>query len=169
MQPLSEALMHLTLHDFPEDELVPVSQDYDPKALDLEFVDLKYENGLHLDGQVLKSQETLHFSGHLSADIEHICGRCLEPVKERMNLPFDFYYEIKGRESLETVEDLREALVLDHPIHFYCRSDCKGLCPKCGVNLNEKTCRCDLSQEISGPLSRLGQFWQQRKKSEGPK
>src|SRR5947207_574221 len=132
--------MHLTLHDYPEDELVSVSQDYDPKSMDLEFIDFKYADGLHLEGQVLKAQETLHFWGLLDASIEHICGRCLESVIEQMKQPFDLYYEIKGKESVETTEDLREVLILAHPIHFYCRPDCKGLCPKCGTNQNEKPC-----------------------------
>lgn len=155
--------MRLVLHEFPEDEIVSVSQDYDPKALDLEFVDLKYAGGLHLDGEVQKSQDTLHFWGQLSSRVEHLCARCLEPVPEEKDLPFDLYYEIKGLESVETTDDLREVLVLDHPIHFYCRPDCKGLCPKCGINRNEKACRCDLSSEASGPLSRLGQFWNKKK------
>ena len=159
--------MQLVLREFPEDEVLPVSQDYDPKALDLEFVDLKYASGLHLQGEVLKGQETLHFWGSLSAQIEHLCARCLEAVVRPMDLPFDLYYEIQGKESIDTTDDLREVLVLDHPIHFYCRPDCKGLCPQCGVNLNEKTCRCDLSGESSGPLSRLGQFWHKKEKNKG--
>ncbi len=156
--------MQLVLHDYPEDEIISVSQDYDPQALDLEFVDLKYAGGLRLEGEVQKSSETLHFWGSLGARVEHLCARCLESVIEQRDLPFDLYYEIKGLESVETTEDLREVLVLDHPIHFYCRPDCKGLCPKCGINKNEKTCRCDLSGEISGPLARLGQFWQKQQK-----
>ncbi len=157
--------MHLTLHDFPEDEVVSVGQDYDPKTLDLEFFDYKYAEGLHLGGEVLKAGGTLHFWGRLNSRIEHTCGRCLESVMEPLNQPFDLYYEIKGKESVDATEDLREILILAYPIRFYCRSECQGLCPKCGINRNEKNCRCDLSHETSGPLSQLGQFWQQKKKS----
>ena len=155
-----------SLHDFPEDGIVSVSQDYDPKALDLEFFDYKYAEGLHLGGEVQKTEETLHFWGQLNSRIEHICGRCLEAVMEPLDQPFDLYYEVKGRESVDATEDLREILILAYPIRFYCRPECKGLCPKCGTNRNEKMCRCDVSHETSEPLSRLGQFWHSKKQKE---
>lgn len=156
--------MKLVLRDYPEDTPMAVTQEYDPKELDLEFVDLKYEGDLHLKGQVLKSTETLHFWGELSAPVEHICGRCLSSVKETLDEPFDLYYEIKGREEIDTLDDLREALIVDHSIQFLCRKDCKGLCPQCGVNRNETHCRCKTQAETSGPLAKLGEFWKQKKK-----
>ncbi|RKX30915.1 MAG: DUF177 domain-containing protein, partial [Verrucomicrobia bacterium] len=37
---------------------------------------------------------------------------------------------------------LREALVLRIPIYPLCREDCRGLCPRCGANLNREQCTC---------------------------
>ena len=37
-------------------------------------------------------------------------------------------------------------ILLELPSVVYCREDCKGLCPVCGANLNEKDCGCDLKQ-----------------------
>ena len=157
--------MKLVLRDYPEDTPIDVTQDYDPKALDLEFVDLKYKSALHLDGQVLKSAESLHFSGALSAAVERICGRCVLSVEDRIDEPFDLYYEIKGLEEVETLDDLREALIVDHPVQFICKESCRGLCPQCGANLNEKTCQCKTQDDISEPLSKLGEFWKKKNKS----
>jgi uncharacterized protein len=28
------------------------------------------------------------------------------------------------------------------PAKHLCRESCKGLCPRCGANLNEETCEC---------------------------
>ncbi len=154
--------MKLVLRDYSEDELISVSQDYDPKELDLEFVDLKYTDKLRLEGQVLKSSESLHFWGELNAPVERICGRCVIPVKDKIDQPFDLYYEIKGLEEIETLDDLRETLIVDHPVQYVCRQSCKGLCPQCGANLNEKACRCKIQDEISGPLSKLGEFFKKK-------
>jgi uncharacterized protein len=38
---------------------------------------------------------------------------------------------------------VREQLLLALPGYPVCRDDCKGLCPVCGGNLNEKECGCD--------------------------
>jgi uncharacterized protein len=35
-----------------------------------------------------------------------------------------------------------EFLELEVPIRYLCNEDCKGLCPKCGKNLNEGECDC---------------------------
>lgn len=38
---------------------------------------------------------------------------------------------------------LREQILLALPMHALCREDCKGLCPVCGQDLNEKECGHD--------------------------
>ncbi len=38
---------------------------------------------------------------------------------------------------------LREQLLLALPMNALCREDCRGLCMKCGQNLNESQCGCD--------------------------
>ena len=38
---------------------------------------------------------------------------------------------------------VREQLILALPPYPVCRDSCKGLCPVCGTNLNEKECGCD--------------------------
>ncbi len=37
---------------------------------------------------------------------------------------------------------LLEAVSLAEPQKFLCRDDCKGLCPNCGADWNEKSCEC---------------------------
>jgi uncharacterized protein len=47
-----------------------------------------------------------------------------------------------GREvDLDPV--VREQLLLALPTYPVCRDSCKGLCPVCGTNLNDKECGCD--------------------------
>ena len=41
-----------------------------------------------------------------------------------------------------------EELVFAQPSKFVCKDDCRGLCPRCGVNLNKEVCRCaDISAD----------------------
>ena len=44
--------------------------------------------------------------------------------------------------ELDITEDVRNEMLIELPINLLCRDDCRGLCPKCGVNLNEVACGC---------------------------
>jgi uncharacterized protein len=43
---------------------------------------------------------------------------------------------------LDLVDMVREQFYLAMPMRPLCRHDCRGLCPKCGTNLNVETCQC---------------------------
>ena len=47
---------------------------------------------------------------------------------------------------LEVDELVYSEVILNLPSKHLCREDCKGLCQKCGKNLNEGSCDCDLSE-----------------------
>ncbi len=47
---------------------------------------------------------------------------------------------------LEVDELVYQEVILNLPSKHLCREDCKGLCIKCGKNLNEGYCECDLSE-----------------------
>src|SRR4051794_30652543 len=42
---------------------------------------------------------------------------------------------------------VREQMLLPLPMNAVCREDCRGLCMKCGQNLNEKQCGCEMRFE----------------------
>lgn len=84
------------------------------------------------------------------------CRRCLMPVdvpvKESVGLVFAPRRAAEGDEScyiipertnvLELGEALREEVLLALPRYVECRPDCRGLCPRCGANLNDGPCGC---------------------------
>jgi uncharacterized protein len=59
------------------------------------------------------------------------------------------YYE---GDNIDLAPHVREEMVLAAPSKLYCTDDCKGLCPHCGVNLNNTTCECteEVEQNNSG-------------------
>ena len=146
--------MKIHLPDFKPGVPRPVHESYDPKHLDLEFVDLKYTKPLDMEGTVEKGHDTVTFRGNLTSEVVHICGRCLIQVSEKIDEPFELFYETKDIEDIETLADLREVMLLGHAITYVCRSECRGLCPNCGINLNEAACKCE-SRFKSEPFSAL--------------
>ncbi|MGQ0540872.1 MAG: DUF177 domain-containing protein, partial [Blastocatellia bacterium] len=46
-------------------------------------------------------------------------------------------------DSLDLNEIVREQILLNLPQQIFCKEDCKGLCPKCGANINLIDCNCN--------------------------
>ena len=96
--------------------------------------------------------------GLLDARVRLVCRRCLTEREERCRVPLRFILEPgleagsedEGVFSLRPEGDLvdlgpiiREELLLAVPEYPQCRPDCKGLCPHCGIDLNQGTCDCE--------------------------
>ncbi|HIX77620.1 MAG TPA: DUF177 domain-containing protein [Candidatus Fusicatenibacter merdavium] len=101
----------------------------------------------------------LKITGGTKLKLELSCARCLCPVEKEFLLDFDrkidFNLTEEEREDLEedsafvdkdvlNVEALiRNELLVQWPIRVLCKDDCKGICSRCGANLNFQTCDCD--------------------------
>jgi len=99
-------------------------------------------------------------SGEVSGEVTLQCYRCLEdfsypfslelrehalwlsggPGEEAEEISPD-YVVTDGMLDMEPV--LRDAIALAFPVRRVCSEDCKGLCVKCGANLNLEPCGCD--------------------------
>lgn len=134
--------MKISIRSLKEGISQAVQEEYHPKALDLEFVDLAYLENVFLDGTVERFRNTITLRGHLKSRVERTCARCLKAVEESVDHPFELVYDIGGKEEVDTFDDIREILILDHPIRFLCEDACLGLCPACGSDLNKGACLC---------------------------
>jgi uncharacterized protein len=70
------------------------------------------------------------------------CNRCLALHPVTLHSEFEETYPAT-QETIDVGDDVRQALVLELPGRSLCREDCKGLCAKCGANLNEGECGCE--------------------------
>ena len=101
----------------------------------------------------------LSVSGGTKVTLSIPCARCLEPVEYTCELAFDQELDMKASED-DRVKDLDEQsyvtgynldadrmvcneLSLSLPMKVLCKEDCKGICNRCGANLNYETCGCD--------------------------
>lgn len=157
--------MKIDISKLKEGERLALEHEYDPKELNLELYDLRYVSPLELKGGIERIKNSLFFKGSLRTDLEIACTRCLKTVKVKSEEPFDLYYPFTGQEELDTTDEIREVMLLSYPVKFICRESCKGLCPQCGTNLNEKSCRCvpEVKNETHA-FDRLGEWYQKKKK-----
>ena len=107
--------------------------------------------------------QDIRLRGTLATQLELSCARCVEPVTQDVRRDFDLLYRPvgtdSGKEELSVtgveaeigyyqgagllLEDVvREQVLLSVPVKALCREDCKGLCPRCGQNLNQGQCSC---------------------------
>jgi len=98
-----------------------------------------------------------YFTGRIEGRVAMPCRLCLEDVEvgvdEDVHLllaelgadeaddPDVFLYDPNER-MLDLRPAIRETWLLSAPAYVQCRDDCKGLCPICGINLNESSCNC---------------------------
>lgn len=97
------------------------------------------------------------------------CDRCgVETVrKHKLKLNKSLAVSIEGEESdsILTVPDMKldldellySEVIVSLPMKHLCKEDCKGICPKCGKNLNEGKCGCP-EKEIDPRLSALAEL-----------
>lgn len=116
---------------------------------------------LHLE----RLGDVINITGVLHGAITMPCGRCLNGYTQNIESRFtlkaapkaterryeketellgdeldDFTYE---GSTLDLREILQEQVILALPLAPMCREDCRGLCVKCGHDLNQGPCGCD--------------------------
>jgi len=94
----------------------------------------------------------------VDADVDWVVQASAESQKSEDEEDLDdFWFIERGQRQLEITSRVREIILVSLPDHPACREDCRGLCPRCGQNLNRGPCGCQ-GKEIDnrwGPLKDL--------------
>lgn len=119
----------------------------------------------------------LIITGQLKAEMQLQCSRCLKDFTQRLDIAVNVVYhpaeEVTGEkhalkndeldmgfyqgEELDLQELLKEQILLNTQMKPLCGEDCKGICPKCGKDLNTGQCNCS-RREIDPRLEVLKNF-----------
>ncbi len=104
-----------------------------------------FEGDIKIVGAVEDVGRCFVIGGQIKCKKIFICDRCLTQASE--NQVHEFEEEFDKTEAVDDLIDvtelLRDELLAGQPLKNLCKADCKGLCPKCGANLNEGECGCD--------------------------
>ena len=152
-----------------------LSGETDQIPFELDGVDFPYEenqitvSSLRFSGRVFDQSGFLRLFGTVTGQYSASCARCLAPVVEDFFAELDLAVETGACDTEEEVVvaegqriDLTalciETVFTNLPLRLLCREDCKGLCPKCGKDLNEGECNC-VQKEIDPRLAGLADFF----------
>ena len=119
----------------------------------------------------IRFEGNIDVTGDLDIVSYPACDRCLKPYREELKIPFhlimapmfesrkgeveekepgleedmvsdDMGFSFYEGDRIDLDEIVREYLLLEDPIKHICKEDCKGLCHRCGKDLNEGPCGC---------------------------
>lgn len=143
----------------------PVSLNETINDIDLELEDAHIVGDVKFNGEKVRIDGKAHVRGNANGEVEIACTRCNMAVNRRFDIAFDDVFVdvplADGEEAVEEIdldesyvengeidlgEVVREQILLDLPEQVYCSDDCKGLCPKCGSNLNLIDCNCNFNE-----------------------
>jgi uncharacterized protein len=150
--------MKLRIPDIPEEGL-----DLDiAESIDTDIVFSPVSARLRID----KAGAEVMVTGDLRAEIKLTCSRCLKEFNRNLTVPVNVVYhsieELKDEAHLNEVRSeeldldfysgeefdilalIKEQIELNLPMKPLCEDACKGICPKCGTDLNVKSCSCSV-------------------------
>ena len=146
---------------------------------DLEGSDFTFVDDLEIKIEIFRAEKDIFISGLIRTAIKMSCIRCLGdfdfpleaefhynlfPADEREFSPeievskqdLDVLYYQGG--FIEISPLIREQVLLNIPSHPLCRKLCKGMCSKCGSNLNKVPCQCEREEGVISKFEALKNF-----------
>ena len=107
-------------------------------------------------GTVRNTAGVLVMTGEITTCIHGVCDRCASAFDREIHFPInvvlvtemaneenedEWVFPLEG-DSADLDDIVRTVFVLNLDSKLLCKEDCKGLCHRCGKNLNEGPCNC---------------------------
>ena len=108
------------------------------------------------EGIIRNTAGVLMMTGMIRTRIHGICDRCAVPFDRDMEVPInvvlvteladednedEWVFPLEG-DSADLEDIIRTVFVLNMDSKLLCKEDCKGLCHRCGKDLNDGPCSC---------------------------
>lgn len=109
---------------------------------------------VNLKGTVQNRAGVVTLSYNADFTISAECDRCLSKFERSYSFDFEHIlvrslnsdndeYVVTENDKLDLDELAVNDILLQMPTKLLCKEDCKGLCPKCGADLNISDCNCE--------------------------
>ncbi len=129
-----------------------------PGSIKIENENFSFKDSITLYVSASYTGRALNLKGYFKTKIELSCSRCLNSFIYLLESDFQekfqhissesekepFHEDFFRGEAFNLAGILRENIILALPLKPVCSSNCKGLCPVCGQNLNTAKCNCEV-------------------------
>lgn len=147
-----------------------------PFSYSADLRDLRYGNSFPVtepvvaEGTVRNTAGVLVMTGNVKTTLHGVCDRCAADFVKEVSFPIDvvlvteladeenedeWVFSLEG-DSVDLDDIVRTVFVLNMDSKLLCRPDCKGICCRCGKNLNDGPCDCP--KEVDPRLAALKQL-----------
>ena len=124
----------------------------------------QFPEPLRLSFTAMKEYDHIRVAGNVETVVRLNCSRCLVEYDLPINSSFTIFYTKAAGMPLDEEVELAEVdlisasyegdeidfapevtaqVITEIPFKPLCNEDCRGLCSKCGISLNESSCDCD--------------------------
>ena len=136
-----------------ETDIIDIDYSVAPPA---DFDDIRFTGDISVRGRVKNMAGYMTLEISAAVPFTAHCSRCWKEIASEFTLDFSKRiaekntlqnednddYIIIEKNNIDIDSPLLEAILLEFPMTFLCKEDCRGLCPKCGKDLNEGDCSC---------------------------
>jgi uncharacterized protein len=127
-------------------------------------LDDSFLGNIKVEGTLRKVSKQIILDSTIHTTYQKECDRCLAEIGRAAEVPLELFYRTtvageRAREedgedsdirvinpdqdSIVLDEEVRQTTLLAIPLKMLCQEACKGLCAKCGADLNGEECRCE--------------------------
>ncbi len=136
-------MMRIDLARLSEERPLLLSASWDAKSRELDAPGIRFEEPVRIAVSAKRDSGLAVAQVDVRSRATMTCARCLRDFAANIERSFRLAYALDISESVvELDDDIRQELILTYPQKVLCCEDCRGMCPRCGANLNKERCKC---------------------------
>lgn len=170
--------MKVDLASFLDETLndIPFTETLELESLDIGEKNIVFIEPVKVFGHIYKMEGTNYLTADISFKYVEKCDRCLKEFIQTINTVLSGELREKSEEisdfdekdeeivyhegnELNLRQPIINTIIISLPMKSLCIEGCKGLCPKCGKDLNEGQCDCVI-EDIDPRLAKLKDFFE---------
>lgn len=126
-------------------EGLTILEQADAQKLDLNTEIAGFHAPIQIEARLQRVNDVVNAAVNVRGTLSMVCCRCLSEFSAAVDKDFVIDYPLeKGMRTIDLDPDIRDYIMLEYPVKPLCKETCKGLCPRCGANLNSVAkCDCD--------------------------
>ncbi len=147
-------------------------QDVQMPSFKVQGESVNFSGPVVIDVVIDNTGKHLVVEGKASGKLKLACSRCLDFFEYSFEVPVKEVYTAAPEEDadeavsftgdfLDISPEITKSIIMHLPMKALCREECRGLCPVCGINLNERQCRC-AGKDIAPRLNVLKKYFEQK-------
>ena len=148
--------------------------------LEIDQARLSVNADITVSGSLNRIDDDVYLKGTVMTSVIASCSRCLDTLSYPIDSDLKSHYvpsdnqfiskrdvelhasdidaEVYENQQIDLTQSIRDSILLAVPVICLCKENCKGICSKCGHNLNQGRCECENESFVDPRLESLKNF-----------